>query len=155
MNTIRILYFEDEKWQSETLKKNLQESYPCYLINVVSNVEDFLEEIYSLEKYAIIIIDIMAPMSMILDNYNVKIQFTNAQIQQMNDGLNIGEVLYEKTRKVKLHEKTPILFYTSKRGTKIKDPLTSFIQKPELANEIHNKIQELIKSNGYENYNND
>ena len=154
MNTVRVLYFEDEKWQSDTIQKNLEESYPCYLIKVVSNVEDFLKEIYSFEEYAIIMIDIMAPMSMILDNNNVKIHFTNAQIQQMNNGLNIGEVLYEKTRKVKLHKKTPILFYSSKRGTNIKDPLTSFIQKPLLVIDIHEKIQELIKGNGHENCNN-
>jgi CheY-like chemotaxis protein len=144
MKTTRILYFDDEKWSTELLIKNLQDSYSEYRINYVENVERFLYELSFGTKYDLIVIDIMAAMSLILDNEKVKFQFTDNQIELMKDGLSAGEVFYEKIRQTKDYETIPILFYSAKRTTKINDPNTSFLRKPELVEDIHQKIQLMI-----------
>lgn len=144
MDTTKILYFDDEKWSTILLIKNLQDSYPEYQITYVENVENFLYELSSGKEYNLIVIDIMAPMSLVLDNENVYAQFTGNQIELMKDGLSAGEVFYEKIRKIKDYELTPILFYSAKRASKIKDLNTAFLRKPELVEDIHQKIQSMI-----------
>jgi CheY-like chemotaxis protein len=144
MKTTRILYFDDENWNSEPLIKNIEDSYPEYQIKYVENVENFLYEISTGTKYDLIIIDIMAPMVLILDNENVRSQFTDNQIEFMKEGLSAGEVFYEKIRRTKDYESIPILFYSAKRASSISDPNTSFLRKPELVEDIHQKIQLMI-----------
>lgn len=147
METIKILYFDDEKWMSGTLQKNMQESYPQYEINRVGTIEGFFEELESSKKYDVIILDIMAPMSMILENEKVKNKFNNIEIQAMADGSNVGEILYQKIRSSEGYSSTPILFYSARRMFSIHGDNTAFLRKPVFAESIHEIIKSLLKKN--------
>lgn len=145
METIKILYFDDEKWLSETLQKNLMETYPQLQINRVDTIEKLLDELESANKYDLILLDIMAPMSMILDNVKIKKEFNSIEIQGMADGTNVGEILYQKIRKMVGYNTVPVLFYSAKRMTSIQGDNTAFLRKPEFAESLYNKIDSMIK----------
>ena len=144
MKPIRILYFDDEKWLSETLQKNLQETYSQYQINLVSSIKQFIDELNGSEKYDLIIMDIMAPMSLVNENEEVKKLFSDSEIKGMSDGSNMGEVLFKKVRTIKPYSETPILFLSAKRMANIQDNYTAFLRKPEIVNVINDKIKYLI-----------
>jgi CheY-like chemotaxis protein len=144
MKSIRILYFDDEKWMSGTLQKNLQETYPQYQIYRVSTIQLFLAELQSHERYDLIMLDIMAPMALITENDDVRKKFSITDINGMSDGLNIGEILYREVRAINWCSEIPVLFYSAKQKVNIQDSNTAFIRKPEFANVIHDKIQSLL-----------
>jgi CheY-like chemotaxis protein len=144
MKPIRILYFDDEKWMSEILRKSLQETCSQYQINRVSTIQDFFEELESHEVYALIMLDILAPMSLLYGNESVLKHFSDSEIRDMSIGFNIGEVLHKKVRAIDRHAEIPILFYSAKPSISVQDARTAFIRKPEFANVIHDKIQSLL-----------
>lgn len=145
MRMIRILYFDDEKWLSVTLHKNLQESYPQYSVTRVGSIENFFDELESVNKFDVIMLDIMVPMSLIVENEKVRSRFTNVEIKAMAEGAKVGEILYQKVRKIKSYKSTPILFYSAKRTVNIQNYNTAFLRKPEFVEVIHEKIQLMLK----------
>lgn len=147
MKPIRILYFDDEKWMSEILQKSLQETCSQYQINRVSTIQYFFEELESPFAYDLIILDVMAPMSLLYGNEDVLKHFTDSEIRNMAVDLNIGEVLFKKIREIEHYARTPILFYSAKPTIDIEDSKTAFIRKPEFADVIHDKIQSLLNLN--------
>jgi CheY-like chemotaxis protein len=148
MSTIKVLFFDDEDWYSKTLQRNLQDNFDNYSITRVSNIESFLQEITSDFVYDLFIMDIMIPIQLVEDDESIRKKFTNSQIKKMNNGFNVGEVLYEKIRDIKKYSTTPILFFSNKKSLSLSTNYTSvaFLKKPELAKNINEKILELLNA---------
>ena len=140
MKNKHILFFDDEKFTSESLIKNLVDNYG-YNIHHVSQLKLLFDELHT-KHYDLIILDIMAPIP---DNIQEKTLFSEAEIIKMCDGSNTGVVVAEKIWSLEEYSNVPILFITAKRTKpNLSKPKTSIIRKPELAAIISEEIQKLL-----------
>jgi CheY-like chemotaxis protein len=140
MKNKRILFFDDEKFTSESLIKNLVDNYG-YNIHYVSKLTLLFDELHT-KHYDLIILDIMAPIP---DNMQEKALFSEAEIMKMCEGSNTGVVVAEKIWSLEEYLDIPILFITAKRvRPNFTKPKTAIIRKPELAATISEEIQKLL-----------
>lgn len=140
METKKILYFDDEMSLAKPLVENLKRK--GLNIKLVSTIHDLFNELKNDILYNLIILDIMAPLPS--DDSVDKEIFSDNEINQMNNGLETGKVLFSRLRKVEKHQNIPILFYSAKRIPSISVVNTYYIRKPELASEIFKKIETIL-----------
>jgi len=150
----KILFFDDEKRIAEILQKNL-ELYG-YEVTLVSTISEFFAEINNIAvKYNLVLMDIMAPMP----NADEMQWFSKSEIENMNEGIsigeiladkirtgnetNVGEVLAEKIRGIAKYANVPILFYSAKGRVK-EYSNAKFLPKPALAKDIVEEIKKLL-----------
>lgn len=138
----KVLFFDDEPFISEALADSL--TFLEWNVTFVNNINGLFEELKN-NSFDILILDIMAPIPEIKNEY---VNFTNAEIKEMEGGMNTGIVLARKIWEFK--KSIPILFLSARlRPDSIKQFIDcgktcDCLRKPELAQNISSKLQELI-----------
>lgn len=140
MSKKNILIFDDQAWLAKDLKDGLEE-FGFYNVKLISNLKDFFSELDN-SKYDLLILDVMIAM-ILLDDIDHN-HFSDTERRLMNKGEDFGEVLFKKIRSTSGFENFPVIFYTAKRSVNVSDINTRYIRKPELIEDIHLKIQELL-----------
>ena len=145
----RILFFDDESYMSMALVKSLDYDWD---ITFVDEINELFKEL-SDHKFDILILDVMAPVPEVQNEF---VNFTNAEINEMDEGINTGVVIAKKIWEKKLD--LPILFLSARRLDTIqqlpKNRKFDYIRKPVLVEDLDIKLKELLqdcyKNNNYE-----
>ena len=138
----KVLFFDDEPFISKALANNL--TFFEWDVTFVHDINCLFEE-FKNNSFDILILDIMAPIP---ETQNEYISFSNAEIKEMESGMNTGIVLARKIWELK--KNIPILFLSAKmRPNSIKQFIDSgkicdCLRKPEFAKTISDRLHELI-----------
>ena len=140
----KILYFDDESLTSEFVVKNLIENFGHDITNV-SSISSFIEQLKK-EKYALLIIDIMAPIPPELESLG----FEKSEIEDMNkmEGMNTGMILANRVWRMNDYIDVPVIFITAKSSFSLpNNHKCSIIRKPSLAKNISQEINNMLNNN--------
>lgn len=137
----KILFFDDESFISMALVKSLD--FYDWDITFVDEINELFKELKD-HKFDILIMDIMAPVP---EAQNDFVNFTNAEIKEMDEGMNTGVVLAKKIWK-DIDDKLPILFLSARGLDTIlllqRDNKFDYIRKPVLVDDLDLKLKELL-----------
>ena len=146
MNYI-ILYCDDENLPSESMVRNLVNNY-SFNIKYVSKVRDFIQELKT-NAYSLLIIDVMAPIPVDVADLG----FEKDEISEMeeDEGMNMGVILAMRVWRMDNYKNVPILFLTAKNKFQLPpNGNCSYMRKPQLAKNVAQEINDLLKNNGNE-----
>ena len=138
----KVLFFDDEPFISKALADSL--TFFEWDVTFVHDINCLFEELKN-NSFDILILDIMAPVPEAKNEY---VNFTNAEIKEMEGGMNTGIVLARKIWEFK--KNIPILFLSAKmRPNSIKQfndsgKTCDCLRKPEFAQTISDRLEELI-----------
>lgn len=141
----KILFFDDDKFITEYLIRNLKENWEWNTeqdreITLITNTDEMLKEIYSDRKYDLFILDIMAPLPAEGNEH-----ITNKDIEAM-DRLNTGIVIARKIREQERYKNVPIIYLSAKHITNIESIKgDSYFRKPVSARELSEAMERLLK----------
>ena len=139
----KILYFDDEPFISKTLVKSLE--FYDWDITFADNIYELFKEL-NVHKFDILILDIMAPVP---ETKNEYVDFTNAEIKEMEGGMNTGVVLAKKIW-TEIDSNYTILFLTARSLDTIsllsRSYRFDYIRKPVLVNDLNFKLEEMLNS---------
>lgn len=137
----RVLYFDDESFISMALVKSLK--FYDWDITFVDEINKLFKELKD-HKFDIIIMDIMAPVPEIQNDF---VCFTNAEINEMDEGMNTGVVLAKKIWR-DIDSNLPILFLSARRLDTIlllpSNNRFDYIRKPVLVDDLNLILKELL-----------
>lgn len=141
MNNNKILFFDDEAPTSYYVVRNLKTNFG-HNITIVSSISSFIEQLNKEEEeYALLIIDIMAPIPPDLE----QLGFEKNEIEEMLDGMNTGMILATRVWRMEKYKEVPVIFITAKDSPKMpKKNKCSIIRKPALAKNISEEINEML-----------
>lgn len=146
----KILFFDDEPFITNYIVRNLKENYGWNgerEITLVSNVEDLLQIIDSEDlTYNLFVLDLMAPMP----SGEVKKQFSQDELDKMDEGRLLGWVMANKIRKMEKYKIVPVLYLSARSTPPISDSekeYTAYIRKPVSPVEISRMMNELLETN--------
>jgi CheY-like chemotaxis protein len=150
----KILFFDDEPFIIGFTVKCLQEIYGWNgdkEIDFVSTVDELLDKINNKNKiYCLFVLDVMVPMP----SGELKKQFSQQELDEMDDGMGIGLVMAKKIRQIERYTKIPVLFLSGRDIPNILDSekdYTAYIKKPASAEEISKKMDELLAKTSINN----
>ncbi len=136
----KILFFDDEREIAMSMQKNLEIN--DYDVDLVCTINEFIESIENNSiTYDLILMDVMSP----LPNGDEKSKFSKTELDNMNYGLHVGEVLADKIRNnhYSKYAKVPIIFYTIRNNVRAFDN-SKHVRKPVLVKELIEEIDKLI-----------
>ncbi len=138
----KILYFDDESFISMALVESLDYDWD---ITFVDEINELFNEL-SVHKFDILILDIMAPIP---ETKNEYVNFTNAEIKEMEEGRNTGVVLAKKIW-TEIDSNYIILFLTARSLDTIsllsRSYRFDYIRKPVLVDDLNFKLEEMLNS---------
>lgn len=144
----KILFFDDDKFITEYLIRNLKENWGWDTANnreitLITDTDEMLKEIYtgskSDRKYDLFILDIMAPLPSEGNEHITK------KDREAMDRLNTGIVIARKIREQERYKDVPIIYLSAKRITDI-DSIKgdSYFRKPVSARELSGEMEALL-----------
>lgn len=143
----KVLFFDDEPFIMNYLIKSLREIYGWSgdkEIVFVSTVGELLDKLNSEdETYSLFVLDLMVPMP----TGEVRNHFNQAELDKMDEGRLTGYVMAEKIRKIEKYKKVPVLYLSARTSppiSEIEGEYTMYMRKPCKAEEISNKMDELL-----------
>ena len=143
----RILYFDDEALPSKSMVRNLVNNY-SFDIDYVSNVREFIEKLEK-ESYSLLVIDVMAPIPDDVEGLG----FEKDEISEMeeDEGMNTGVTLATRVWRMEKYNNIPVLFLTAKNKFQLpQNGNCSLLRKPQLAKNVAQEINDLLKNNNDE-----
>lgn len=140
MKQIKILYFDDEAKTAKPLINSLKQFN--FEVHWVSELSDFLKTLEGEETFDIIMLDIMAP---ILENDKKRGLFSQAELDDMKNGLDSGVILFKRLKEIDKYRTIPILIYTARNTVNIPENRgIAILRKPELSSTIVKMINQLL-----------
>lgn len=146
----KILFFDDEPFITKYIVRNLKENFGWNgerEITLVPNVEELLQTIDSDDlTYDLFVLDLMVPMP----SGEVKKQFSQDELDNMDEGRLLGWVMANKIRKKEKYKKVPVLYLSARSTPPISDAekgYTVYIRKPVSPVEISRIMNELLETN--------
>lgn len=140
----RVLFYDYEPYLSRALADNLEPF--GWKVTLVFDIDELFFYLQN-HQYDIVILDIMAPVPETATDF---VNFTNAEINEMNNGIDTGIVLAKKIWRN--NSDIPILFLSARSQPdaisqfNIERKRCEYLKKPELSitiNEILNKLLNL------------